>query len=186
MRAVTTVREDGTYVTSYTPSRQHYGGGSSSDGIRQKMLCVVPAGLRLLITKGDYFVASALAAPCLRLLIRLFTSYGSAVDMAVKSKAQDDALMLLHEIIRYGTAPDAACANGRGLPMNIYVCPSLPLRTHSRRFCRFLWTTPTKRLTLWRARLLAPPLGRRSPTIGPKRRSRLLSVASIHPSSLRS
>ncbi|KAF5215831.1 hypothetical protein ECC02_011440 [Trypanosoma cruzi] len=110
MRAVTTVREDGTYVTSYTtvPTGTMAAVAAVTDTTEDTG--VVPAGLRLLITKGDYFVASALASTLSKLIIRLFTSYGFAVDMAVKSKAQDDALMLLHEIIRYGTAPDAACA----------------------------------------------------------------------------
>ncbi|ESL09106.1 coatomer beta subunit [Trypanosoma rangeli SC58] len=118
MRAVTTVREDGTYVTSYTavPTDAITAAAAAEDGSESS------TGLRSLITKGDYFVASALASALSKLVIRMFMSYGSGVDAAVKGKAQDDALMLLHEIIRYGTAPDAAYVMDEDSHEHIRLC----------------------------------------------------------------
>ncbi|RNE97541.1 coatomer beta subunit [Trypanosoma conorhini] len=117
MRAVTTVREDGTYVTSYTAVPAGVIAADAAEDAGE-----APTGLRGLITKGDYFVASALASTLAKLVIRMFTDHGSTVDVAVKGKAQDDALLLLHEVIRYGTAPDAAYAVDEDSHEHIRLC----------------------------------------------------------------
>ncbi|ORC88944.1 putative coatomer beta subunit [Trypanosoma theileri] len=101
MQAVTTVREDGTYVTSYTAVPATSVTTESMNEMGESS-----NGLRLLITKGNYFVATALASTLSKLIVRLFNHFNDAVDLTVKERARDDALMLLQEIIRYGTAPD--------------------------------------------------------------------------------
>ncbi|KEG06517.1 putative coatomer beta subunit [Trypanosoma grayi] len=104
MHAVTTVREDGTYVTSYTAVPA----AAAAESVNEA--CESFSGMRTLIAKGDYFVAAALASALSKLVVRLFNHYGDTVDAATLGMAQDDALALLQEIIRYGTAPDAGSA----------------------------------------------------------------------------
>lgn len=102
MQAVTSVREDGTYVTTYTTVAQPVGSAATAaalDGF---------SGLRTLIAKGDYFLGTAFASTLSKLVIQLHTGFGGGIQEGdpVASEAQSDAVAILSEILRYGTASD--------------------------------------------------------------------------------
>lgn len=105
MQAVTTVREDGTYVTSYTSLAAGTTAAEATDKTGG-----ASTGLRLRIVEGDYFVASAFSSTLSKLIIRLFNEFGDAVDASTLSRVQDDALMVLKSIIEYGTTSGEAYA----------------------------------------------------------------------------
>ncbi|CAC9484708.1 putative coatomer beta subunit [Leishmania infantum JPCM5] len=108
MRAVTTVLEDGTYVTTYTTATpaaaatatNGHGEGDNND--------VSSSGLRLALLRGDYFLAAALASTLTKLVVQLFTGeVKGSVDAATRNTAQSDALAILREVLRYGTEADS-------------------------------------------------------------------------------
>ncbi|KPI88169.1 putative coatomer beta subunit [Leptomonas seymouri] len=110
LRAVTTVREDGTYVTTYTtaslsPVPQTMAGDADAAANSD----VDTSGLRQALLKGDYFLASSLASTLTKLVVQLFTGDAKAtVDAATRNTVQSDALMILREVLRYGTEANAA------------------------------------------------------------------------------
>ncbi|KAG5502686.1 hypothetical protein JIQ42_05755 [Leishmania sp. Namibia] len=108
MRAVTTVLEDGTYVTTYTtatpvPAATMTKGPGESDNPDMGS-----SGLRVALLKGDYFLATALASTLTKLVVQLFTRDAKeVVDAATRHTVQSDALAILREILRYGTEVDS-------------------------------------------------------------------------------
>lgn len=87
MQAMTTVREDGTYVTtiSATPTTV----ASPSDAAEF-------AGLRVQITKGDYFLATTLASTLTKLVMQLDALHAPC------DEARETAVAILDEILCYG------------------------------------------------------------------------------------
>ncbi|KAG5506500.1 hypothetical protein JKF63_06003 [Porcisia hertigi] len=107
MRAVTTVHEDGTYVTTYTTVAP-VSASTATNGHEGDSLDVSSSGLRVALLKGDFFLAAALASTLTKLVVQLFTEDAkAAVDEVTRNAAQSDALGILNEILRYGTEPDS-------------------------------------------------------------------------------
>nr|CCC89365.1 putative coatomer beta subunit [Trypanosoma congolense IL3000] len=102
-QAVTKVREDGTYVTSYVPVSTSTAEGSGADALEDS------SGLRSLIINGNYFVAAALARTLAKLIIRLHNQQSSTINEDIRRNAQNEALTLLDGIISYGTSANALC-----------------------------------------------------------------------------
>jgi coatomer subunit beta len=116
LRAVTTVREDGTYVTTYTtasaspppPSTAPAGDddNNTDDAVNAD---VSSSGLRQALLRGDYFLAAALASTLTKLVVQLFSAAAkAAVDAVARNTAQSDALAILREVLRYGTEANTA------------------------------------------------------------------------------
>lgn len=108
MRAVTTVLEDGTYVTMYTAATASPGlqaAGEPTNGTDTAANAdVSTSGLRQALLKGDYFLSTALASTLTKLVVQLFTGAAKdSVDTATRNAAQSDALAILNEVLRYGT-----------------------------------------------------------------------------------
>ncbi|KAK7198832.1 coatomer beta subunit [Novymonas esmeraldas] len=110
MRAVTTVREDGTYVTTYTATAAATPAATAANGAGADgdSADASSSGLRVALLKGDYFLAAALSSTLAKLVVQLFTTDAkAAVDAATRNAAQSDALAILREVLRYGTDADA-------------------------------------------------------------------------------
>ncbi|EPY31278.1 coatomer beta subunit [Angomonas deanei] len=92
-KVVTTVQEDGTYVTTYVTDTNVSASGEST------------VGLRAQIVRGKYVVATSLGTALTKLIIRLFAADG--VEAAVRNEAQCAASDMLGDILRYATAAGA-------------------------------------------------------------------------------
>ncbi|GET88195.1 coatomer beta subunit, putative [Leishmania tarentolae] len=104
MRAVTTVLEDGTYVTTYTTSTSAPAATTRSGHTEGDNNGVSSSGLRSALLRGDYFLAAALASTLTKLVVQLFTGEAKgSVDVETRNTAQSDALAILREVLRYGT-----------------------------------------------------------------------------------
>ncbi|CCW64477.1 unnamed protein product [Phytomonas sp. EM1] len=99
VRAMTTVREDGTYMTAYTTTPANAGVSGSGADISDEQ--DESTKLRSVIVHGDYFLASTLADVLPKLVTRLFIKFPEEVD--VNKEMQSNAIELLNEILRYGT-----------------------------------------------------------------------------------
>mmetsp|Transcript_11718 Transcript_11718/g.13507 ORF Transcript_11718/g.13507 Transcript_11718/m.13507 type:complete len:956 (+) Transcript_11718:31-2898(+) len=88
--ATTTVREDGTYVMSIV----------LVDKRKDLERCDL-TGIRAQIVAGDYFLAAALGNTLAKLVVQLFHL---SVPSAIKHAIQADAVAMMQEIIRFGTA----------------------------------------------------------------------------------
>ncbi|KPA75235.1 putative coatomer beta subunit [Leptomonas pyrrhocoris] len=112
LRAVTTVREDGTYVTTFTTESASPAPTTTTENDSDATVNadVGASGLRQALLKGDYFLAAALASTLTKLVVQLFASADASatVDSATRNTAQSDALAILREVLRYGTAVDTA------------------------------------------------------------------------------
>lgn len=88
--ATTTVREDGTYVMSIVLVDKR------KDLERSDL-----TGIRAQIVAGDFFLAAALANTLAKLVVQLYKQPGHT---SAKHAMQSDAVMLMQEVIRFGTS----------------------------------------------------------------------------------
>jgi coatomer subunit beta len=88
--ATTTVREDGTYAMNIVFVNKR------TEAERSDL-----TGLRAQIVSGDYFLAATLANTLAKLVVQLFKHN---VPVTKKNIFQQDAVAIMHELIRYGTS----------------------------------------------------------------------------------
>nr|Q9NFU6.1 RecName: Full=Coatomer subunit beta; AltName: Full=Beta-coat protein; Short=Beta-COP [Trypanosoma brucei brucei]CAB87383.1 putative coatomer beta subunit [Trypanosoma brucei brucei] len=99
MQMTTIVQEDGTYVMSSVPSNKTQEDAEGNDS---------NCGLRGVLTGGKFFIAAPLASTLSKLIIRLFNHHSSGVDESTMKEAQNSAIMLLNEVLRFCTMDGAA------------------------------------------------------------------------------
>lgn len=109
--AVTTVREDGTYVTSISLVTKR------SELERSDL-----TGLRSQIVNGDHFLATAVGMTLAKLVASLFHHH---VPANAKAAMQHEAVELIKELIRYGTS--AGCPSRMDEDSHEHLCLAMTL-----------------------------------------------------------
>ncbi|CCW66384.1 unnamed protein product [Phytomonas sp. Hart1] len=98
VQAVTTVREDGTYMTVFTTTPVNTGSVCNGTDIDEQD---ESTKLRSFIVHGDYSIASTLADVLPKLVTQLFCKFSE--ETSANQEMQSNAIDLLNEILRYGS-----------------------------------------------------------------------------------
>lgn len=105
LRAVTTVREDGTYVTTYTSAAAVPSPATTGNGYDDGK----SSGLRCNILNGDYFLACAVASTLTKLTAQLFLSpVKEQIGDSERNAAQSDAIHIVRQLLEYGTVTNTS------------------------------------------------------------------------------
>lgn len=184
-QAVTTVREDGTYATSYVYRNKDGAGGAGNDS---GAAGEENSGLRNLILNGEYFLATTLASTLAKMVIYLFSlndtesgahdeaagvsASNSNSASAVAQRVRSDAMEILTAIIDYGTSEGgaAAVAMGEDAQEHIRLCLAILAHPQTAFYVDFMRESQNATAVVGQRQLMQSRLGGEGEELGSIRR----------------